>query len=72
MALSLDQLKALAGKPAGVEICRAAVTELAASSATDEARKSMAELAVKFGNYTDEGRAVWSEYLAAGCPKSST
>ena len=33
------------------------------------ARRAMAGAAIRLGNYDANGRAVWQEYLDAGCPQ---
>lgn len=34
-------------------------------------RKAMAQAAVRIGNYTVEGKAVWQAYLKMGCPRGA-
>lgn len=55
-------------KPKDASYARYAV-DLTASNPNAEARRAMARAAVSIGNYTDAGRAVWSAWLAAGCPQ---
>jgi hypothetical protein len=54
----------------GADYARAAVAMLASGNPNHSARAAMAKLAVAHGNYTDEGKAIWREYLEAGCPAS--
>lgn len=39
------------------------IDQLEAGNPNKSARIRMAELAVKFGNVTEDGKAVWREYL---------
>lgn len=41
---------------------------LIAKNRNDSARKTMANSAVRIGNYTPGAKAVWEQYLADGCP----
>jgi hypothetical protein len=54
----------------GADYARDAVAMLASGNPNHSAREAMAKLAVAHGNYTDEGKAIWREYLEAGCPAS--
>ena len=40
------------------------IAELKRDCKSKKARIRMAELAISVGNYTDEGRNVWRDYLA--------
>lgn len=40
------------------------IAELQRDCKSRKARIRMAEMAIGMGNYTDEGRAVWRDYLA--------
>src|SRR5690606_20601686 len=64
---ALSTLRAHAGPRKGASFAREQVDELR-QTADVAARRKCAELALRIGHYDDEGRAVWREYLAAGCP----
>ena len=44
---------------------RFVIDEMAAAKTNISARKRMAELALKVGNTSEEGKAVWLAYLAS-------
>lgn len=50
--------------PRNAEYAADVIAELKRECKSKKARVRMAEMAVSMGNYTDEGRAVWREYLA--------
>jgi hypothetical protein len=52
------------------DYARRAVAATASGTRQLEARIGMAKLVASHGNYTPEGKAVWAEYLEAGCPAS--
>lgn len=54
----------------GAAFARKAV-EMLKANPNIVARKTMAQAAVRIGNYTVEGKAVWSAYLKMGCPRAS-
>lgn len=39
------------------------IDQLEAGNPNRDARKRMAELAIKFGNVAEDGKAVWHQYL---------
>ena len=45
------------------EYARDIIATMERDTKSRAARKRMAELAVKIGNYDDEAKTVWSEYL---------
>jgi hypothetical protein len=51
--------------PRSAEYASEVITELKSGCKSKKARIRMAEMAISMGNYTDEGRAVWRDYLAA-------
>ncbi len=51
----------------GAEYAREAVA-LTATNRNTKAREAMAKAAVRIGNYTPGGKAIWEEYIDAGCP----
>lgn len=50
--------------PRTADYAAAVIAELKRDCRSKKARIRMAEMAVSMGNYTGEGRAVWSAYLA--------
>lgn len=52
----------------GAEYAAQAVAVLAHGNPNSGARKAMAKAALSHGHYTQEGLAVWQDYLARGCP----
>lgn len=44
---------------------RSIIDEMHEAKASKAARKSMAQNAIRVGNNSEEGRAVWRDYLAA-------
>lgn len=54
---------ARAGIPMNADQVRASIAKMERAKASLAARKAMAKLAVKHGNFTDEGRKVWADYL---------
>lgn len=65
--MNLAQLTASANI-ASADYARKMVDSTARETPSASARLAMASLAVKMGNYTPEGIAVWREYLDAGAP----
>lgn len=66
--MTFEQLKSHAAVK-GVEYARNAIAVTARETKQHKARLKMAEMACgKFGNYTEEAKALWAEYLAAGAP----
>lgn len=53
-----------------VAFAREMVASTAANTPSHSARLAMAKAAVRLGNYTPEGIAVWQEYLDAGAPSA--
>jgi len=51
----------------GAEYARDAIGEIA-TNPNHSARLGIAKAAVKIGNYTDEAKTLWKEYIAIGCP----
>jgi hypothetical protein len=54
----------------GADYAREGIASTAKETKSLEARKKLCELIAKHGNYDDEGKALWAEYLAQGCPAS--
>ena len=50
--------------PRNADYAVGVIAELNRDCRSKKARVRMAELAIIMGNYTDDGRAVWREYLA--------
>lgn len=50
--------------PRNAEYAAEVIAELKRDCRSKKARVRMAEMAISMGNYTDEGRAVWRDYLA--------
>lgn len=50
--------------PRSAEYASEVIAELKRDCRSRKARIRMAEMAISMGNYTDEGRAVWRDYLA--------
>ena len=59
-------------EPRDAEYSAFVVAELARDNANHASRVRVAELAVSRGNYTEEGRQVWRDFLAAGAPRNWT
>ena len=49
--------------PRGAEYAAEVINELKRDCKSKKARVRMAEMAISIGNYTDEGRVVWCNYL---------
>jgi hypothetical protein len=50
--------------PRSAEYAADVIAELKRDCRSKKARIRMAEMAISMGNYTDDGRAVWRNYLA--------
>jgi hypothetical protein len=50
--------------PRNAEYAVEVIAELKRDCKSKKARVRMAEMAISMGNYTDDGRAVWCDYLA--------
>jgi hypothetical protein len=59
------QSMAIARMPMNAAHVRSYIDKLEAGNPNRNARKRMAELALKHANITDDGRAVWVEYLGS-------
>lgn len=51
--------------PRNAEYAAEVIAELKRDCRSKKARVRMAEMAISMGNYTDEARAVWREYLVS-------
>ena len=54
----------------GIEYAAKAIS-LTSTNPNRGGRKAMANAAVKIGNYTDEAKALWVEYINNGCPHAA-
>ena len=50
--------------PRDAQYAAAVIAELKRDCRSKRARVRMAEMAISMGNYTDEARVVWRDYLA--------
>lgn len=55
--------QAMAGIPLSADQVHDSIARLDSSRATPSARRSMASLCVKHGNFTDDARQLWADYL---------
>lgn len=54
----------------GVEYARDAIA-MTAMNKNANARKAMAKAAIAIGNYTDDARQLWVDYLDCGYPRAA-
>ena len=54
----------------GADYARDYIAWMKAGTRSLSARRKMAEMAINIGNYDDAAKAVWREYLDAGCPSA--
>ncbi len=50
------------------DYAREAIAMIARETKQHSARVGMCKLVEAHGNYTPEGKALWADYLAKGCP----
>lgn len=65
MTLRARYEQAVAGIPMDALQVRKSIARLERSKATLSARRAMASLAVRHGNFTDDARQLWADFLEA-------